>query len=214
MIPSLRAVYDELTERATEPPWASRCQQLRAELIARCGGFEPDHPAAAARDAASLEYALVMGGLARAIGATLQDPSERAEALAIAQAIPALLLMEDHAGLLVARDAWSGAAWLIAPSDNVGRDLRPQLRDPPLVQCRLVVTDAGAAVLPGVVFHAADAVETIRGVLARGAELGLSTTRVHEALLRMEHRFRSHSRVKVSYAYRTDALSGPHPPAQ
>ncbi|MCW5789196.1 MAG: hypothetical protein KIT72_02135 [Polyangiaceae bacterium] len=201
-------MYDELTERATEPPWSTRCQQLRAELVARCGGFEPDHPAAAARDAASLEHALVAGGLARAIGAELHDPSERAEALAIAGAIPALLLMEDHAGLLVAHDVWSGAAWWIAPGDDVGRDLRPQLRDPPLVQCRLVVTDAGAALLPGVVFHAADAVETIQHTLARAAELQLSTAQVFEALLRMEHRFHSHTRIKVSYAYRAEVLSG------
>ncbi len=212
MTPSLRAVYDELVLRAVGAAWGERSQALRAGLSERCGHFQRDHEAAAARDAASMEFALVGGELAREIGAGLSDAAERELATQIAGAIPALLMFHDHSGLLVAEDLWSGASWWIAPTDDVGRDVRVQLPDSPIAQCRLVVQQSGCAVLPGVVFHPADAREPIQATLRRASALGLSTQQVMEALLRMEHSWQTLSRVKVTYAYRADALVSPAAP--
>jgi len=51
MTPELEAVWQELLERATRPPFAERARLLREAFAARCGRLEPDHPAAALRDA-------------------------------------------------------------------------------------------------------------------------------------------------------------------
>lgn len=212
MTPSLRAVYDELVSQAVGDPWGERSRALRSDLSQRCGHFPWDHQAAAARDAASMEFALVSGGLAQEIGAKLSDAAERELASQIAAALPALLMFHDHSGLLVAEDLWSGASWWIAPSDDVGRDVRMQLPDSPIAQCRLVVQQSGCVILPGVVFHPADAREPIGVTLQRARALGLSTQQVLEALLRMEHSWQTLSRVKVAYAYRADALGAPATP--
>lgn len=206
MTPGLRAVYDELVARAVSDPWQAEVARLRQELSERCGRFDRDHPAAAARDAASIEYALLDGGLAQAIAGSLEDPGERAEAAEIAGAVRGLLTFRDVEGLLVADDLWTGACWWIAPQDDVGRDVRLQLPDSPIAQCHLVVQETGCVLLPGVTFHPADALAPIRATLQRARELDFDDVAVSRALLKMEHSWQTLSRVKVSYAYRADAL--------
>ncbi|MCA9631323.1 MAG: hypothetical protein KC766_26880 [Myxococcales bacterium] len=206
MTPGLRAVYDELVARAASGAWEAETRRLRGELGERCGRFERDHPAAASRDAASIEFALLAGGLAQAIATSLEDPGERGEAARIAAALPGILVFRDVDGLLVADDLWTGACWWIAPQDDVGRDVQLQLPDSPVAQCHLVVQETGCIILPGVTFHPADALAPIRATLARARELCLSSRQVAEALLKMEHSWQTLSRVKVGYAYRPDAL--------
>lgn len=155
-----------------------------------------------------MEFALVSGALALEVGASLGDAAERELAAQIGGALPALLTFQDHCGLLVAEDLWSGAAWWIAPADDVGRDISMQLPDSPIAQCRVVVHSSGCVILPGVVFHPADALEPIRATLQRARGLGLTTQQLMEALLRMEHSWQTLSRVKVAYAYRAEALGG------
>lgn len=206
MTPSLRAVYDELMQRAVQAPWQEETGELRARFTQRCGRFNSDHPAAASRDAASLEHVLIAEGLAARIGASLDDPGERSEAALIASAEPALLVFEDHAGLLVGHDLWSASAWWIAPEDDIGRDIRLQLPDSPVAQCRLVVTDGGCIILPGIVYHPADAYELLAGVLSHAREQRLNSYTLFQALLRMEYRFRTLTRAKLGYAYRPENL--------
>ncbi len=206
MTPGLRAVYDELVARAVSETWEAEARRLRNELSEHCGRFDRDHPAAAARDAASMEYALLDGGLAARIADGLEDPGERAEAAQIARAVQGILVFREVDGLLVADDLWTGACWWIAPQDDVGRDVRLQLPDSPVAQCYLVVQESGCVVLPGVTFHPADALAPIRATLDRARELGLKSARTRLALLKMEHSWQTLSRVKVGYAYRPDAL--------
>ncbi|MCA9647971.1 MAG: hypothetical protein KC492_45075, partial [Myxococcales bacterium] len=102
MTPGLRAVYDELVSRAVSERWQGETTRLRRELSTHCGAFERDHPAAAARDAASMEHALLEGGLARDIASGLEDPGERGEAAEIAGAVAGILTFSELEGLLVA----------------------------------------------------------------------------------------------------------------
>ncbi|MGE3670253.1 MAG: hypothetical protein AB7K71_11355, partial [Polyangiaceae bacterium] len=204
MTPGLRAVYDELVARAVSERWQAETARLRGALSAQCGAFDRDHPAAATRDAASMEYALVEGGLAQAIASGLEDPGERGEAAEIAGAVGGLLTFSEFEGLLLADDLWTGASWWIAPHDDVGRDVRLQLPDSPVAQCHVVVQETGCVLLPGVTFHPADALEPIRQTLARARALGLTSQQVRLALLKMEHSWQTLSRVKVGFAYRPE----------
>lgn len=210
MTPVLQAVYDALLERASRPPFQARAQSLRAQFFERCGQYESDHPGSGPRDAAAWEDALVRGGLAREIAAELDDPAEREVAQALASAHRGVFVFDSVADRLVARDLWSGAALLVLPRDDIGRELSriDGKAESPLCQARLLGSGEGCAVLPGTVFHPVDARPALEQVLAEARQRGLSTDRVLDAVLRMEHRWRSLSRVKVGYAYRSDALSG------
>jgi hypothetical protein len=60
--------------------------------------------------------------------------------------------------------------------------------------------------LPGAVFHAADALEPIRALVPEARARGLTTHAFLDALLRMDHALRALSRVKPAFAYRKEAL--------
>jgi hypothetical protein len=76
----------------------------------------------------------------------------------------------------------------------------------PLWQARLVATAEGCVVLPGAVFHPVDALSAIEETLGVAKQRSLERDEVLDALLRMEHAFRTLTRVKVAYAYRPAAL--------
>jgi hypothetical protein len=73
---------------------------------------------------------------------------------------------------------------------------------------RLVGSDAPprVAILPGAVFHPADAAGPIAAVLAQARQEGRDGGDVLDALLRMERGLRASARVKPAYAYRADRL--------
>lgn len=206
MTPELSAVYDELLERAAR---LDRPRALRERFFERTGRVDPDHAAAAERDRAAWEDALVTGGLAREFGAELDDPAERELARALAGAQRGLFVFENETSRVIASDLWSGAKFLIVASDDVGRELARLDRDAgaPLCQARVAATRDGASVLPGAIFHPADARPAIERTLAAAHERALDTDAVLDALLRMEHAWRTLSRVKVGYAYRPEALT-------
>jgi hypothetical protein len=203
--PELNAVYDELLERAAR---LERARALRELFFERAGRVDPDHPTAAERDRAAWEDAIVAGGLAGELGAELDDPAERELARALAGAQRGLFVFESEASQVIASDLWSGAKFLIVRRDDVGRELARLGSDAgaPLCQARIAATREGAAVLPGAIFHPTDARSAVARTLAVARERGLATDAVLDALLRMEHAWRTLSRVKVGYAYRPEAL--------
>jgi hypothetical protein len=113
-----------------------------------------------------------------------------------------------EAGHVIAQDLWSKAPLLVLEVDATGPALVPS--DPntgsPPCQARLLPTLDGCAVLPGVVFHPTDARTAIEHALEIARGRGLDTDSVLDALLRMEHRWQTMSRVKVGYAYRAEFL--------
>ena len=64
-------------------------------------------------------------------------------------------------------------------------------------------------VLPGALHHAPDALGPMKDVIAAARERSLGTAAVLDALLRMDHVFKSSSRVKASFAYRASSLPRP-----
>ena len=210
MTPELEAVWNELLERASRPPVAERARLLREAFAARCGRFAPDHPAAAARDAAAWEDAIVRGGLARALAPELSDPAERETALGFERAQRGIFVFEEIEEQLIARDLWAGAEFLVLGRDSTGRELIAALRRSGAIICqaRLVAQNPGCAVLPGSIFHPADARDAIDEILALARGSRLSTDDVLDGLLRMEHTFQTMSRAKIDYAYRNELLAG------
>jgi hypothetical protein len=206
--PIVQAVYGELLERASRPPHAERSQALRQAFAERCGAFDENDESADARESAAWEDALVRGGLARMLANELDDAAEREIALALARPERGVYTFEQMSGCLVARDLWSRAELLIAEHDHVGRELvQGDLGDDsPICQARIIASGAGCLLLPGTIFHPIDAKPAIIAVLESARQRKLSRDSVLDALLRMEHSFRTLSRVKVAFAYRADAL--------
>ena len=208
--PALRAVYDELVERAARPPFADRAQALRDGFLERCGRPDPGCSAAGVRDAAAWEDALVRGRLAVEIGAQMSDPAERATATGLAHSQRGVFIFAEIGSVLVARDLWSAAEFVLAAGDDVAREMAAagRLAESPLCEARVMATDQGCAVLPGPVFHPLDARQHVHQVLAVAHQRGLDTDTVMDALLEMEHTWHTLSRVKVTYAYRPERLPG------
>ena len=75
-----------------------------------------------------------------------------------------------------------------------------------LCDARLVASEAGeVALLPGVFFTPEDATPFALEVLVEGRARGLALEEVGDALLLMEHRLATLSRVKAGFAYRLPA---------
>jgi hypothetical protein len=201
-------MYEELLGRATKAPHARRAHAWRDAFLDRCGRFDPGHPLAETRDRAAWEDALVRGGLARAIAVELEDPAERALCRSLEAAHRGLFLSHALAGTELCRDLWSGAEFVLLGSDDVVRELVAAARRGgcPLWQARLVATAAGCVVLPGAIFHPVDALSPIEETLRVARGRSLERDVVLDALLRMEHAFRTLTRVKLAYAYRPAAL--------
>jgi hypothetical protein len=208
MTPELEAVYAELLERASRPPHDELSRRLRERFLERCGRFEPDHPAAAARESAAWEDAMVRGGLLRVLADELDDAGERAIAVALLHAQRGVFAFERVDAQLLALDLWSRAQFVVVPRDGIGRDvaLAGVHYDSPPCQARVVASAEGVVVLPGAIFHPADARTAIEGALADARKRRLDTDQALDALLRMEHTWQTMSRVKVAYAYRADSM--------
>ncbi len=208
MTPFLRAVYDELLERATQPPFDERARTLRNQFAERCGRFEADDENAGERDAAAWEDVLVHGGLASAIADTMQDAAEADLARGFAAAQRGVFRFEKSESALVAHDLWSGAAFLLLDKDDIGRDIATasERMATPICEGRVLASVEGCAILPGAVFHPPDAGAAIAATLVVARERQMKTDEALDALLRMHHKFQTYTRLRVELAYSPDGL--------
>jgi hypothetical protein len=201
--PAIRAVYDELLERATTGEWRDRAVDMREHFYDRSGRFELDHPAREARERAAWDWVIVRGGAAEALADDLNDPAERALAQCLGRAQRGLFLFHGAGRTVIARDLWGGAEFLLASDDDLARALSEQKRtDPAPCDVYVAATAEGATVLPGHLFHPAEARPLIEATLEAGRDRSLAMSHVLDSLLRMEHALRTLSRVSVRYAYR------------
>lgn len=205
MTPVLWAVYDELVERAAAPPVEPRARAWTLEFLERTGHFPSDHACAQYRLAAAWEDALCRGGFARELLPSLTDAAEKSLALLLTRAHRGIFQFDFVAGHQTVHDLWSGASFLLVARDDIGREV-PGDNLGGICQGRVVAAADGCAILPGVVFHSADATGDIHRVLQVAAERQLDTDSICDALLRMDHALRTLSRVRASYAYRPEAL--------
>jgi hypothetical protein len=170
-------------------------------FLGKTGLFPADHPSAPNRVAAGWEDALCRGGLASKMLALLEDHAERDLCGLIIRAHRGLFRFETIAGRHLVHDVYSGASFLLVARDHIAREMMDDNLGG-LCQARVVGAADGCAMLPGVVFHAAEATEHIEKVLDSAHELQLSTDEVCDALLRMDHTLRTMSRSRAAFAYR------------
>jgi hypothetical protein len=207
--PALSAVYDELLTRASAPGERDRASALRAAFLRRTSSSTPGGPSEPEdRERAAWDDALTKGGLAHALADGLDDPSERAMARVLSRAHRAVFRMSQLGSHRAAYDVLSGAVFLVLARDDIGREvLASEGDDEALFEARVVAATDGCAMLPGIIFHPPDATPLIYEILTVGKQRGMSRDDLCDALLRMQHTFRNLSRVKISYAYKTEALS-------
>lgn len=206
--PGLQSIYDRIVARAAAFPFDERSQRLRAEFGRRCGACDGGDPSAERREIAAWEDALVRGGLGRDVADALGDEDSRRLGWAFESAVRGVFTFQPIAGHLVAHDLWSGIDLLVVREDTIGRELvvPGSDRGAPPCQARLLASLDGCVVLPGVLFHPADALPLLQQTLSVARQRRLGADSVLDAVLRMEQRWRTLSRVKVGYAYRAEFL--------
>ncbi len=200
--------YDAILAIGASPAAREVTLRMRQAFEARAGAFGPEDPWFEARSRAFWDDALATQGFARHVEADL-DVATRGWIVPLERAHRGLFRASEE-GPPASRswtidDLWSGASFLVAAPEP---GLREALASSTYFDGRVVGrTDPVALVLmPGAVFHPADAKEPIEKVLEAARARGLSKDTVLDALLRMERNLRSHSRVKAAYAYRSEAL--------
>jgi len=105
----------------------------------------------------------------------------------------------------------TGAAFRLARADEGGRALASGHRGiddvaPGFVDARVVPTNEGVSLLPGVLAHAAESRPQIEEGVAKGRALEMPNDDLFDALLSMRHRLASLSRMKAKQVYRVELL--------
>jgi hypothetical protein len=200
--------YDAILARGADARHAGRVRELRARFEARAGAFAPEDPWFEARSRAFWDDAVTRGGFARIACGELSE-GQRAWVPRLERAHRGLfVVVGDADGTTRVRDVWGGAELFVHDIDASTRDALAAAAAP--FDARLVGSDdpPRVAMLPGAVFHPADAAAPIGDVIAGARARGLSTEDALDALLRMERGLRASARVKAAYAYRASNL--PH----
>jgi len=197
---------DEMLALAAAPARSERVRAMRAAFEARTGAFSERDAFFEARSAAFWDDALTRGAFGRELAAELGDAArELVEPLARAhRGLFEVAGAEESCFLLV--DAWSGAELSCEPASSGLRDALANAAG--LVDGRALGVPRSRAIvlLPGAVFHHASALEPMRALLPEARARGLDTHAALDALLRMDHAFRTLSRVKPAFAYRKESL--------
>jgi len=195
--------------RAADDKRTARVLELRAAFEARTGSFSPRDSFFEPRSAAFWDDALTSAGFGREL---VPDLSAESAALVepFARAHRGLFRVEPEDDRFLLVDEWSGAEFVAEPASAGLRDALERVSG--LVDGRVVgvpPSHLGAeriVLLPGAVFHAADAIDPIRALLPEARARALESQAFLDALLRMDHALRALSRVKPAFAYRKEAL--------
>ena len=207
------AAYEELLGLGAKPAWAEVVAEMRAAFEARTGAFGPDDAWFEARGQAFWDDALTTQGFGHRIGEPLSETA-REWAPRFERAHRGLFRAHHEAGSFVIDDLWSGAAFVIdAPSDALRNALDAASVDTAGEDQLFDGRVAGRAdpfsvvLLPGAVFHRAEASAAIEAVVIEAKKKELAKDDALDALLRMDRKLQSHARVKPTYAYRADLLA-------
>lgn len=197
------ATYDALVALAGSAAHAARVQALLEAFGARTGVFSSEDPWFERRSRAFWDDALTRGGLGDTLAGSLEaDAAEVARSFGSAHR-GIFELVPDAEGVEVRfEDLWSGAVFVVRSFDEATR-AGIFRHEGGLCDARLVADpSAVVSMLPGAFFHPEDATSAIRSVMDEARRRGLSTHELCDALLLMEHRLVTLSRVKASFAYR------------
>lgn len=212
---SANAAYEELLGLGATAAWAAVVADMRRHFEERAGAFGPEDAWFEARGRAFWDDAL-----------TTQSFGTKAESAAgeaarewgprFARAHRGLFRARHEAGSFVLTDVWGGAEFSIdRPHEALASELEAASSDGDgenqLFDGRLVGSAAPFSVvlLPGAVFHRAEASDAILAVVAAAKSKEMPRDRALDALLRMDRKLQSHARVKATYAYRPELLAQP-----
>jgi hypothetical protein len=198
----MRAI-DEMLAGAALPARRDRTAAMRAAFESRTGAFSPKDSFFEARSAAFWDDALTRRAFGRELGKELSEDA-RAMVEPLARAHRGLFHVTPHEQAFRLVDEWSGAEFVAVPTTTGLRDALERATS--LVDGRVVGASESVELLPGAVFHLADALEPMRALLPEARTRKLATHDVLDSLLRMDHALRSLSRVKAAFAYRKEAL--------
>lgn len=198
--------YDALVQCGGKDEHAAVIVEMRAHFCERTGDFGPEHDFFEARSRAFWDDALSGQGLGERLAAEIPE-AHREGAVAIARAARGLFRVAPIEQGYHLTDEWNGARFFVASPPDGLRDAL--LRAEGYVDGRVAATleSHETLILPGALFHPADAIEAIDQLMVIARERGLSTQTFLDSLLTMERNLRAHSRVKAKYAYRPEALA-------
>jgi len=204
--------YDAILAAGARPSHAARVAEMRRAFEKRTGELSPGDgwsEGLEARMRAFWDDALATQGFATTTRDELPEDA-RPWATAITRAHRGLFVVVHEHGAApdarVVRDLWSGAEFVVHSIDEATRLALAAASAP--FDARLVGTDdpPRIAMMPGAIFHPADAAEPIARVLERARASGRKGGDVLDTLLRMERNLRASSRVKAAYAYRVEKM--------
>jgi hypothetical protein len=214
---TLLEAYEAIVEQGASPTFAPRVASMRRAFELRTGAFTPEDAWFEARSRAFWDDAVTRQSFAHEASASLRE-GVRALAPAFERAHRGLFMAErpqdgslGRRGRRILRDAWSGASFVVDEIDDGMHDALDAASAPfdARVVGAVISETPHVALLPGAVFHPADAIEPIAKVLDAARTAGLGTHDALDALLRMERALRSLARMKATYAYRPSALAAP-----
>jgi hypothetical protein len=196
--------YESIVAVAARPHHAARVAEMRRVFEERTGhfgnaDFEP-------RTRAFWDDALTRQGFARDARAEL-DEAAATWVPGLGRAHRGLFRAEVAFGKRVLHDVWGGASFLVDVVDEASQDAVDAASAPFDARLAARAEDGIVAMLPGAIFHPAEAAAPMDKVLTAARARSLGTDDVLDALLRMELSLRTLSRVKPAYAYRPEALA-------
>lgn len=205
------AAYDAVVSALAEPTHAEAVQTFRRARESQTGAVDAEDEGFEARMRVFWDAAVTHPPL---LEAALRDPKIASDARvnawvgAFARAHRGLFRVRREHGVFVLDDVWSGAAFVLTPTPPRAMAVSLESTEG-LFDGRVVGRNAPLAIalLPGALFHPADATDAIAIVTRAARERGLERDAALDALLRMEARLRAHTRVKPSYAYRPESLT-------
>jgi hypothetical protein len=199
------SAYDAIVAASASPARQAVTLAMREAFEARAGAFGVEDAWFEARSLAFWDDALTTQGFPRTVESEI-DAASRGWIVPLERAHRGIFrAAAEPGGVFCVDDLWSGASFLLAAPEP---GLREALATSTYFDGRVVgrADPLAVVLLPGAVFHPADAKDLIEKVLEAARTRGLAKDDTLDALLRMERNLRSHSRVKAAYAYRAEAL--------
>lgn len=200
----------ELVERMSREADEAAVARARAAFQAATGPFEPGEAWYEERISAFFDFALASfeeGAIARAFARRTDiGDDERTGALAIARAERSVFLVERNDADLVCVSLF-GARYRISATGVAARFSGGERFDG-----RIVSIGGALELMPGAVFHPAEANDAIARLLADVAAKGLpeavrSQAGLADALLRMRMRLDRFTSIHARHVYRYDAIA-------
>lgn len=204
------ASYEAIVSLGDQGDLGAHAARMRHDFQRRTGAYGPEDAWFESRARAFWDDALATQGFAKLAA---PEVGRAAEALAgaLARAHRGFFVVEDvDDGGAVLLDVWSGAELIVRRIDDTQRLSLEHAEG--AMDARVAAMPGGELwLLPGAYHHPADALEPATDVLIAARERGMKTQDALDALMRMELVFRSSSRVKAGFAYRTLSLDAPLP---